>query len=134
MESDKLYKTVFLAGAGWNFAIAIGLFVMLGPLPTMIHIDPPRYPMFVDFNLMSIFFFGIIQLIIARNLYSHRSIVTMLMWAKFALVFMFCYSIVVDSPPKELTSFLAPGMVIDLLFGLIFWRFLVFSRQRLAPS
>ena len=134
MESDKVYRTVFYVGTGWNITVAIGMFIMLGSLPTMIHIEPPRYPMFIEFNLMTTFFFGIIQLTIARNLYSYRSFVTILMWAKLVFVFLYCYSIVVDAPPKELVGFLAPGMVIDFLFGLAFWRFLVFSRRRSAQT
>lgn len=134
MESDKLYRTVFFVGAGWNFVISIGIFMLIGSLPAIVHIEPPRYPMFIEFNLMSTFFFGVIQLIIARNLYGHRSFVKMLMWAKFVMGFLFVYSILIDAPPKELVGFLAPGMVIDVVFGLIFWRFLVYSRQRSAQA
>lgn len=33
---------------------------------------------------------------------------------------------------KELMGFLAPGVVIDVIFGLIYWRFLVFSRTKVV--
>jgi hypothetical protein len=132
MESDKLYKALFYIGGAWNFLIATALFVLTGSLPSIIHIDPPRYPIFIHFNLTSIFFFGIMQVIIARHLYRHRDFVKMLMWAKLAMGAVLLYSILVDAPPKELVGFLAPGIVLDVIFGLLFWRFLVFSRARVS--
>ncbi|MGA3244661.1 MAG: hypothetical protein ABSE41_08600 [Bacteroidota bacterium] len=130
METDKLYKALFYVGAGWNFLIAAALFVLTGSLPSIIGIEPPRYPIFIQFNLTSIFFFGIMQLIIARDLHGHRSFVKMLMWAKLAMGFVLLYSILVDAPAKALVGFLAPGIVLDVIFGLVFWRFLVFSRAK----
>ncbi len=132
METDKLYKALFYIGAGWNFLIATALFVLTGSLPSIIGIEPPRYPIFIHFNLTSIFFFGIMQLIIARHLHAHRSFVKMLMYAKLAMGAVLLYSIIVDAPAKELVGFLAPGIVLDVIFGLFFWRFLVFSRARVS--
>ena len=134
METDKLYKALFYIGAGWNFFIATALFVLTGSLPTIIGIEPPRYPIFIHFNLTSIFFFGVMQVIVARHLHDYRSFVTMLMWAKLAMGAVLLYSILVDAPPKELIGFLAPGIVLDVIFGLIFWRFLVFSRTRVSAQ
>lgn len=130
METDKLYRAMFYVGAGWNFLIAGALFVLTGSLPSIIGIEPPRYPIFIHFNLTSIFFFGIMQVIIARHLYDHRHFVKMLMWAKLAMGAVLLYSILVDAPAKELVGFLAPGIAIDVLFGILFWRFLVFSRAK----
>ena len=97
----------------------------------IIGIEPPRYPIFIHFNLMSIFFFGCIQWIIARDLQSHRSI-EMLVWAKLAMGAVFLYSILLEAPANALMGFLAPGVVLDVIFGLIFWRFLIFSRPKVA--
>jgi hypothetical protein len=132
MESDKLYKALFYIGSGWNFFISITIFILTGSLPSMIGIDPPRYPIFIQFNLTSVFFFGCIQWIIARDLHSHRSFVKMLVWAKLAMGVIFIYSLLHDAPAKALIGFLAPGVVLDVIFGLIFWRFLVFSQKRIA--
>jgi hypothetical protein len=130
MESDKLYRVLFFIGSGWNFVMSIGAFVLVGSLPAMIGIAPPLYPIFIYFNLMSVFFFGCMQWIIARNLRSYRSIVKMLVWAKLAMAAVLLYSILHDAPAKELVGFLAPGVVVDVIFGLIFWRFLVYSGPR----
>jgi hypothetical protein len=132
MESDRLYKLLFYIGSGWNFIISITLFVLTGSLPSIVGIEPPRYPIFIHFNLMSIFFFGCIQWIIARNLYGHRSFVKLLVWAKLAMGAVLLYSILLDAPPKALIGFLAPGVVLDVIFGLIFWRFLIFSGKKVA--
>jgi hypothetical protein len=132
MESDRLYKFLFYVGSGWNFVISTTLFLLAGSLPSMIRIEQPRYPIFILFDLMSIFFFGCIQLIIARDLHGHRSFVKLLVWAKLAMGAVFLYSILLYTPPKALINFLAPGVVLDVIFGLIFWRFLIFSSKKVA--
>ena len=132
MESDKLYKMLFYIGSGWNFVMSVGVFFFIGSLPSIVGIEPPRYPIFIYFNLMSIFFFGCIQWIIARNLHGHRSFVKMLVWAKLAMAVVLVYAILRDAPAKELVGFLAPGVAVDVIFGLLFWRFLVFSRARVS--
>jgi len=132
METDRLYRVLFYVGSGWNFAIAIILSVLTGSLPSIIGIEPPRYPIFIHFNLTSIFFFGCIQWIIARDLHSHRSFVKLLVWAKLTMGAVILYSILFDTPAKPLINFLAPGVALDVVFGLIFWRFLIFSRPKSA--
>ena len=132
METDKLYRVCFYVGAGWNFVIATTLFVLTGSLHSIIGIEPPLYPIFIYFNLMSIFFFGCIQWIVARDLHGHVSFVKLLVWAKLAMGAVLLYSILFDAPAKALIGFLAPGVAIDVIFGLIFWRFLIFSRKKVA--
>ena len=130
MESDKFYRFVFYAGSVWNFSVSIGMFALVGSLPSMLRIEPPHYPLFIYLNLMSVFFFGCFQWIVARNLFGHRSVVTLLMWAKFIMGGVFLYSLIFEAPPKELMGFLAPGIVVDFVFGLIFLRFLIYSRGK----
>jgi hypothetical protein len=132
METDRLYRLLFYVGSGWNFAIATTLFLLTGSLPSIIGIEPPRYPIFIHFNLTSIFFFGCIQWIIARDLRGHRSFVKLLVCAKLAMGAVLLYSVLLDAPAKALVGFLAPGVALDVIFGLIFWRFLIFSRTKVA--
>jgi len=132
METDKLYRGLFYFGSAWNFGLSAALFVLTGSLPSIIGIEPPRYPIFIYFNLTSIFFFGCMQWLIARDLHGHRSFVKMLMWAKLAMGLVFVYSMVHDPMAKQLIGFLAPGIAVDVLFGLSFWRFLFFSRAKQA--
>lgn len=130
METDKRYKFLFSVGAGWNFVMSIGAFLFIGSLPSMIGIAPPLYPIFITFNLMSVFFFGCMQVLIARDLHGHMSFVKLLVWAKLAMGAVFLYSILHDAPPDELIRFLAPGIVVDVIFGLLFWRFLVYAGRK----
>jgi hypothetical protein len=132
METDRLYKVMFYVGSGWNFAIASTLFLLTGSLPSIIGIEPPRYPIFINFNLMSIFLFGCMQWIIARDLRGHRSFVKLLMWSKLAMGAVFLYSALIDATVKALMGFLAPGVTLDVIFGLIFWRFLIYSRTKVT--
>ncbi len=129
MESDRLYRIVFYIGSAWNFAISATLFILIGTLPSLIGIDPPNYPIFIEFNLASIFFFGCIQWIIARDLHGHRSFVKLLVWAKLAMGAVLIYSLLIDAPAYALLGFLAPGIALDVVFGFVFWRFLLYSRK-----
>ncbi len=132
METDRLYTVVFYVGSAWNFTMACTLFFLTDSLSSMIGIEPPRYPIFINFNLLSIFLFGCMQWIIARDLRGHRSFVKLLVWAKLAMGAVFLHSALVNATVKALMVFLVPGIVVDVLFGLIFWRFLVFSRTKAA--
>lgn len=129
METLKLYKIVFLVGSGWNFVTSVVIFFLIGSLPALIGIAQPNYPVFIYFNLMSVFFFGCIQWTIATHLDNSRSFVKILVWSKLVMGAVFTYAMIIGPFSKELFSFLVPGMVIDVVFGLIYWRFLVFSRR-----
>lgn len=124
MDSARFYRWVFFAGAAWNFLIAGMLAVLVRSLPTFLNIEAPRYPLFIHFNLMSIVLFGCMMWIIARDLNNHRSFVKLLVWAKLMMGGVFGISIILDSIPPQLISFLAPGIVVDIMFGVLFWRFL----------
>jgi len=128
MESEKVYRALFYLGAACNFIAAVSVLLLMNSLPRIIGIEPPRYSIFIYFNLMSIFFFGCMQWTIARNLRLNRSMVNILMWAKFGMPIVFLYAHIVDPPVKELALFLLPMVSLDFLFGLVFWRFLVYSR------
>ncbi|MBI5464422.1 MAG: hypothetical protein HY966_05655 [Ignavibacteriales bacterium] len=128
MESDKLYRVVFYVGSGWNFVTAAGMFFLIDSLPAMLKIEMPRYPVFIYFNLMSIFFFGVFQFSVARHLRDSHSMVVILVWAKITMGCVFAYAAVAAPMPAELFSFLLPGMIIDVVFGLVYYRVLRYLR------
>ncbi|MFH1050806.1 MAG: hypothetical protein V1779_07750 [bacterium] len=134
MENDKFYKIVFYVGCVWNFAVSVSLFILVGSLPDLLKIEPPNHSLFIYFNLYTIFVFGMMQFMVARDMCTNRNMVFILMWAKFIMLAVFVYVLIIDAPVKELTGFLAPGMVIDLIFGLLFWRYLVYSRKQIVAS
>jgi len=130
MESQKLYKILFFVGSGWNFVIAGSLLILTPWLHTIIGIEPPRYPIFIQFNLMSVFFFGCLQWMVARDLANQRGLVKILMGAKLTMTGIFVFSVLFQNPPQALVVFLLPGMIVDFAFGLLFWRYLIFTRRK----
>ncbi len=127
METLRLYRVIFIVGFVWNLLVALPLFCLVWYLPTMLGIGEPHYPIFIYYNLMEIALFGVLQLYVARHLESSRGIVAILAWSKLFTVLIFVGGLFFLSMPAGLVSFFAPGMVIDAIFGLLFWRFTVFS-------
>lgn len=134
MESERFYRGVFYAGSGWNFLTSIPTMFLVGTLPAMIQIEAPRYPLFIYFNLMTMFMFGCVQFAVARHLSVARPFVKILVWSKMLTVLTFVAAIVFLAMPANLTRFLAPGMFADLVFGALFWRYLVFSAKEPATN
>jgi hypothetical protein len=132
MESERLYRVVFYSGCGWNLLASIPTFFLVSLLPSLIEIADPRYPIFIYFNLMTVALFGCIQFTVARNLRVSRGFVKILAWSKILTFSIFVGSLFLLDMPGNLITFLAPGMVIDLLFGLLFWRYLTFSKRQQA--
>jgi hypothetical protein len=132
MESEQFYKRVFLAGSFWNWIVSIPLFALVWYLPTMIKITEPLYPIFIYFNLMTVAMFGCVQYTVSKNPPELRGFVKILAWSKILTFFIFVAAVAALNMPSELTQFLAGGMVVDLLFGLLFWRYLVFSKKSMA--
>lgn len=127
MENERFYRGVFYAGCVWNFLVSLPVMLLVQALPSMLKIEPPRFPIFIYFNLMTVFMFGCVQFVIARNLQTARPYVKILFWSKIFTVLVFIAGLAFLTMPPSLSGFLAPGMVVDFLFALLFWRYLVFS-------
>jgi hypothetical protein len=132
MESEKLYRRIFYAGCGWNVLVSVPMVFLVESLPDMLHIDAPRYPVFIYFNLMTVFLFGCLQFTVAQHLETARPYVKILAWSKILLVLVFLAAVFLLAMPEALAEFLAPGMAVDLVFGLLFWRYLRFSARKTA--
>ena len=133
MESERLYRGIFYAGSAWNFLASVPTLFLVGSLPTIIGIDAPNYPIFVYFNLMTVSMYGLVQFAVARNLATARPYVKILVAAKLLTVLFFVFGVAFLKMPGELTGFLGPGIFLDLVFGILFWRYLAFSaRQAVA--
>ncbi len=129
MESERIYRGIFYAGGGWNFLASIPTIFLVGTLPGLIDIEAPNYPIFVYFNLMTMSMYGCVQIAVARNLATSRPYIKILVWAKLLTVFFFVFGLLFLSMPPNLSGFLGPGIFLDLIFGLLFWRYLVFSSK-----
>lgn len=136
MKSERSFRMVFYAGAGWNFLVSAPLFFLIPSLPSIIQIEPPRYPIFIYFNLMTVFLFAWIHLIVARSPFESKSLVLVLAWSKFLTVIIFAAALLFLSMPPGLVEFLLPGMIIDFILGLLFvWCLVVSGRTRaVAPE
>ncbi len=130
MESERFYRGVFYAGSGWNFLASIPTAFLVGTLPAMIQIEAPHYPVFIYLNLMTVFIFGCMQFAVAKHLSVARPFVKILVWSKLLTVFIFVAAILFLAMPANLTQFLAPGIILDLVFGALYWRYLVFSAKQ----
>jgi hypothetical protein len=122
MERERFYRAVYYAGSGWNFIASVPTFFLVSVLPAMLQIQEPLYPIFIYFNLMTMFLFGCIQFTVARNLLSSRPFVKILIWSKVLTVLIFVGGLLFLSIPRGLVEFLAPGIFLDLIFGILFWR------------
>lgn len=127
METERFYRGVFYAGSVWNFLVSLPVMFLVPALPAMLKIDAPRHPIFIYFNLMTVFMFGCLQVVIARNLHTARPYVKILFWSKIFTVLVFVYGLIFLAMPSSLSGFLAPGMAVDFVFALLFWRYLIFS-------
>jgi len=128
MESEQFYKKIFLAGSFWNWIVSIPLFCLVWYLPTMIKITEPLYPIFIYFNLMTVAMFGCVSTPSLKSPGNAGNCQDSGL-VKISHICIFIAAVVLLNMPSELTQFLAGGMVVDLLFGILFWRYLVFSRE-----
>ncbi|MEX1138107.1 MAG: hypothetical protein WEB33_11490 [Bacteroidota bacterium] len=131
MESERLYRYVFYSGGIWNFIASVPTMFLVNALPGFIGIDPPNHVIFIYFNLMTMFLFGCIQFIVARHLAESRPFIKILVWSKFLTVAVFLGALAFLPMAPGLTEFLIPGMILDLVFGLLFLRYLFFSAKSL---
>ncbi len=129
MESERLYRGIFYAGSAWNFLASIPTLFLVGSLPSIIGIEAPNYPIFIYFNLMTMSMYGLVQFAVARNLGTSRPYIKILVAAKLLTVLFFVLGLLFLEMPSGLTGFLGPGIVLDLIFGILFWRYLAFSAK-----
>jgi hypothetical protein len=132
MESERFYRGVFYSGSIWNFVASIPTMFLVNALPGMIGIEPPNHVIFIYFNLMTMFLFGCIQFTVARHLAEARPYIRILVWSKFLTIAIFLGALAFLPMAQGLTEFFVPGMILDLLFGLLFLRYLFYSAKRLG--
>jgi hypothetical protein len=73
--------------------------------------------------------YGLVQFAVARNLATSRPYVKILVAAKLFTVFFFVFGLLFLEMPANLSGFLGPGILLDLIFGILFWRYLAFSSR-----
>lgn len=129
MDRSLIHRRILLAGGIWNLAMGIPITLLVPWLPTLLKIEDPRYPIFIYFNLMTVTMFGFVALTMSRHLVAMRPLLPVLVWSKVLTFGVFIAAVLWLPMPGELTEFLAGGMVIDLILGLLYWRIWVESRR-----
>lgn len=128
MDRSLLHRRILLAGGIWNLAMGIPITLLVPFLPSLLLIEEPRYPVFIYFNLMTVTMFGFVALTMSRHLAAMRPLLPVLVWSKILTFGVFIATILLLPTPRELIEFLAGGMVIDLILGLLYWRIWVETR------
>ncbi|MCU0453027.1 MAG: hypothetical protein MUE68_05170 [Bacteroidetes bacterium] len=122
MVRSVLHRRILLAGGIWNLAMGIPITLLVPWLPALLKIEEPRFPIFIYFNLMTVTMFGFVALTMARHLAAMRPLLPVLVWSKVLTFGVFIAAVLWLPMPRELTEFLAGGMVVDLILGLLYWR------------
>lgn len=122
MERSLLHRRILTIGGIWNLAMGVPITLLVPWLPALLKIEEPRYPIFIYFNLMTVTMFGFVALTMSRHLGSMRPLLPVLMWSKILTFGVFVAAVLWLAMPPPLTEFLAGGMVIDLILGLLYWR------------
>jgi hypothetical protein len=122
MERSLLHRRILLAGGIWNLAMGVSITFLVPWLPTILKIEEPRYPIFIYFNLMTVTMFGFVALTMSRHLAAMRPLLPVLVWSKIMTFGVFIAAVLFLPTPPKLSEFLAGGMVIDLILGLLYWR------------
>jgi hypothetical protein len=128
MDRSRLHRRILVAGGIWNLAMGIPITLLVPWLPALLKIEEPRYPIFIYFNLMTVTMFGFVALTMSRHLAAMRPLLPVLVWSKILTFGVFIAAVLWLPMPGEITEFLAGGMVIDLILGLLYWRIWVETR------
>lgn len=126
--TDKTYRTIFLVGALWNL-LGSGLFFLFWRQAfAFFQLPFPNYAAFFQAWLALAFVFGIGYYYVYQDLYSNLNIVRLGIYGKTAFAVIFIYHVIFgDFHPIFLS-----GAIIDLIFVVLYGRFLAHARTRKA--
>lgn len=131
LNTEAAYKKLFLIAALYNLGLG---FIHLVFYPRIAAaVDMPAHLREADvFSQMAILLamvFGVGYYMVSTDLSAHRGIVLLGIIGKVAVFVLFLYHLRYSGLP-------APAFLIgvgDLVFALLFWKFLMFARTNMAP-
>jgi hypothetical protein len=127
---ERFYKRMFLIGALWNLLGGVAI-VLATPLIFGIQgLKPPQPRVYYDSWIALFMTFGIGYWIVSRELLRNRPIVVLGIIGKLAFSAIFIYGML--TLPGEIPRLFWIPVVGDLIFAILFWMFLRYSRN-LAP-
>jgi len=124
--TDRTYRTIFLVGAFWNL-LGSGLFFLFWqPAFALFQLAPPNYLAFFQSWLALAFVFGIGYYYVSRDLYGNLNIVKLGIYGKTLFAVIFIYHVIFSGFHPVFLS----GAIIDLVFVILYLRFLASARIR----
>lgn len=130
-KTDTGYKRFFLVASLWNLVLGFIFLVLFSRLMSLFGMPtPPReLAAFHQMGILLAMVYGIGYYMVSRDLYSHNGIVLLGILGKVAVFVLFLYHLVFSGLPFAI-FLIGVG---DLIFALLFIRFLAFARNR-APA
>ncbi len=124
--TDRTYRTIFLVGALWNLLGGGLFFLFWQPAFAFFQLAPPNYLAFFQSWLALAFVFGIGYYYVSRDLYGNLNIVKLGIYGKTLFAVIFIYHVIFSGFHPVFLS----GAIIDLVFVILYLRFLASARIR----
>ena len=126
--TERTYRIIFLIGALWNL-LGSGLFFLFWRQAfTLFQLAPPNYLAFFQSWLALAFVFGIGYYYVYRDLYGNLNIVKLGIYGKTLFAVIFMYHVIFSGFHPVFLS----GAIIDVMFVILYVRFLAYARTRKA--
>jgi tryptophan-rich sensory protein len=126
--TDRTYRRIFLVGALWNLLGAGLFFLFWRQAFALFQLAHPNYLAFFQAWLALAFVFGIGYYYVYRDLYENLNIVRLGIYGKTVFAVIFMYHVVFSGFHPVFLS----GAIIDLIFVVLYARFLAYARTRKA--
>jgi hypothetical protein len=132
LNTDAGYRKLFIIAGLYNIGLGLGFLVLFRPLTAAVGMPPPlREPtVFAQMAILLAMTYGFGYLMVSRDLYGQRGIVVIGTIGKVLVFVLFLYHFVFSGLPATAFS-IGVG---DLVFALLFVKFLVFAGGRAASG
>ena len=128
LDSDIGYRKMFLVAAAYNLVLGFAFLVFFSRLMTLLGMPVPlrESNVFTQMAILLAMAYGVGYYMVSRDLYGQKGIVLLGIIGKSIVFILFVYHFVLSD--LHLAIFLIG--VGDLVFVLLFWKFLLFARGR----
>ncbi len=126
MSRESYYRKMFFIGAIWNWVATVTFALAYTFLFPFFGMQLPRYPVLLHLFLALAFVFGIGYYWVSRDIYSNHAIVKLGILGKL-LVFVLLVAAWINC---NISIFLVPPGIVDLIFAILFVEFLATMAKR----
>ena len=124
---EGFYKKMFLAGAIWNVAGGVVIVLLTGWIFAGAQLSPPE-PWAYYYSWIALFVtFGIGYYLVYHDLYGNNNLVILGIIGKLVFSAIFIAGWILE--PGTIPRFFLIPVIGDLVFVVLFWRFLTFARK-----